>query len=755
MQNDNRNIRKGLVIVGGCLVLCSAIALAAFWSAKSSGSPTLATSEVAAAASSITVQPTAAPTATLTPEASAVLPPLFQVEYGTIEITPAERDALFADLEAIQQSVDFYATFAEGFGAEIDMAAAEKLLQIVYQGRTYDYYPVAAYSSVAALEAAAMEYLSADFVATLLTLAQQGTDTQAPYLIEQDGVLYGRYSQEMFEVQLIPSEMVLVYASAGEATVLVPSVNPFEGDFTQTWYEVNAVQENGRWVMDSWLGENSAKSYEETVHQYNTVEDVKNQIWQDIIQSWEYPDTQYMADVNGDGAGEIFAFIVSEVEEQVDGMTVADLWCYHDRTYEKIKEVTVCSLSSNSDDAPKWMTVGERELFAVMQTSMTWVWTDVYTVQDGAVVAFEGIGQSITQGDESLGEDAGDFTIVVTAYDSNYILNATGDGLLYTGRTAKPYYLYWDEENCTFREYGAIEINQADLSALGMDADALETLLQAEGEAHTVPMRMDEIYQFANGKYKVNYSYGTDEAAGCYYLALALEDGALVNETPSENSGYYLPAVYPAVAVYPTLAQADLADYFTNAIAEEYGEMSGMLSKDAMLTKTDLDRDGCSELWMMVEVYKYSVGYVFELRADGRVDIVGDLGYSLPSAMQIGYHTALYPAQENVSDVLYFKHEEGFSVRAGNNITETFFTTMQNNQLVRNTLYSAVGFEGVEDRYQTDDTANAQTLTKEEHEAKQQEYLCGASGSSAVNIITVSEYVQEGALATAIDKLLA
>ncbi|MFI3169629.1 MAG: hypothetical protein R3Y06_06790 [Faecalibacterium sp.] len=157
---------------------------------------------------------------------------------------------------------------------------------------------------------------------------------------------------------------------------------------------------------------------------------------------------------------------------------------------------------------------------------------------------------------------------------------------------------------------------------------------------------------------------------------------------------------------------------------------------------------------MMVEMYKYSVGYVFELRADGRADIVGDLGYSLPSAMQIGYHTALYSAQESLSDVLYFKHEEGFAVRAGNNITETFFT-MQNNQLVRNTLYCSVGFEGAENQYQTDDTVNAQAFTKEEYEEKQQEYLSGASGSSAVNIITVSEYAQEGALAAAIDKLFA
>ncbi len=754
MQNDNRNIRTRSVFWGGGIALCATILLVAFCVTKPFAAPVDTASDVLNTASSIAAQPTAAPTATPTPEVSDALPPLFQVEYGTIEITPAERDVLFADLEAIQQSIDFYEACVEGFGAGVDTVEAEKLLQIVYQGTTYDYYPVAEYSSVAALETAAMEYLSADFVAALLTLAQQGTDTQAPYFIEQDGVLYGRYSQEMVEVQLIPSEMVLVYASAGEATVLVPSVNPFEGDFTQTWYEVNVVQENGRWVMDSWLGENSAKIDVQTVYQHNTIEDVKNQIWQDIIQSWEYPDTQYMADVNGDGEGEIFAFVVSEVEEQVDGMTIADLWCYHDRTYEKIKEVTVCSLSPNSDDAPKWMTVGERELFAVMQTSMTWVWTDVYTVQDGAVVAFEGIGQSITQGDESLGEDAGDFTIVVAAYDSNYILNATGDGLLYTGRTAKPYYLYWDEENCIFREYGAIKINQADLAALGMDAQALEALLQAEGEADTVPLRMDEIYQYANGKYKVNYSYGTDEAAGCYYLALALEDGALVNETLSENSGYYLPAVYPAVAVYPTLAQADLADYFTNAIAEEYGELSGMLSQDAMLTQTDLDHDGCPELWMMVEVYKYSVGYVFELRADGRVDVVGALGYSLPSAMQIGYHTALYSAQESLGDVLYFKHEEGFAVRTGNNITETFFT-LQDNQLVCNTLYASVGFEGMADQYQTDDTANAQALTKEEYEAKQQEYLCGASDSSVVNIITVSEYAQEGTLATAIDKLLA
>lgn len=418
MKNNKYNIRTHFVFWSGGIALCATILLVAFCVTKPFAAPVDTASNALNTASSLTAQPTATPTATPIPEASDALPPLFQVEYGTIAITPAERDVLFADLEAIQQSVDFYAAFVEGFGAEIDITDNEDLLQIVHQDTTYDYYPVEEYSSVTVLETAAMEYLSADFVAALLTLAQQGTDTQAPYLIEQDGVLYGRYSQEMLEVQLIPSEMVLVYASAGEATVLVPSVNSFEGDFTQTWYEVNAVQENGRWVMDSWLGENSPKSYEQTVYQHNTIEDVKNQIWQDIIQSWEYPDTQYMADVNGDGEGEIFAFIVSETQEQVDGMTVADLWCYHDRTYEKIKEVTVSSLSSNSDDAPKWMTVGERALFAVMQTSMTWAWTDVYTVQDGAVVAFEGIGQSITQGDESLGEDEGDFTVVVAAYDS-------------------------------------------------------------------------------------------------------------------------------------------------------------------------------------------------------------------------------------------------------------------------------------------------------------------------------------------------
>ncbi len=369
---------------------------------------------------------------------------------------------------------------------------------------------------------------------------------------ERDALFADVEAIQVSEAQLLLQEAVLVYASADKATVLIPSVNPNEGDTAQTWYEVNLANENGTWLLEGWLGENTGKSYASSIYIHDETDDIILHIWRAMITN-EAPQDEifhHVIDLDGDGVNEIFSLATQQ--------GISTLWCYHDRTYENLGQVTGCDIGTS---AQTWIQVGTRTLYTVCITTALSTWVNIYTVHDGEVVVFEGIGQSITQGDESRGESASDFTVMVNAYDSNYMLNANNDGLLYTGRTTKPYDLYWDEENCTLRAYEAVEISIESLSTLGAlgDIDAITAQMEATRKKNTGALQIDAVYQFANGKIKINYRFGNEETGSCYYLAYALEDGVLKDETPTDNSGFYLPAAYPEAAVYPAASENDIS----------------------------------------------------------------------------------------------------------------------------------------------------------------------------------------------------
>ncbi|TEB07689.1 hypothetical protein Psch_01244 [Pelotomaculum schinkii] len=114
-------------------------------------------------------------------------------------------------------------------------------------------------------------------------------------------------------------------------------------------------------------------------------------------------------------------------------------------------------------------------------------------------------------------------------------LDMMSDG---TGRTLKPYSLYYDN---VFHEYGAIEITQAQLLEFA-GADNILKQIEAEGGAVK-----DILYR---DNHIININYQTDQGMN-RYVSLKY-NGTSVSVLQTDNgSGVYFAALLPDIATYP------------------------------------------------------------------------------------------------------------------------------------------------------------------------------------------------------------
>lgn len=107
-----------------------------------------------------------------------------------------------------------------------------------------------------------------------------------------------------------------------------------------------------------------------------------------------------------------------------------------------------------------------------------------------------------------------------------------------TGRTLKPYWLYYDN---VFHEYGAIEITQAQLLEF---AGANNILKQIEAEGGTVK---SILYR---NNHIININYQTDQGMN-RYVNLKYNDTSVSVLQTDNGSGVYLAALLPDIATYP------------------------------------------------------------------------------------------------------------------------------------------------------------------------------------------------------------
>ncbi len=248
-----------------------------------------------------------------------------------------------------------------------------------------------------------------------------------------------------------------------------------------------------------------------------------------------------VADFDADGVQEAFS-VVGEVvnewgEDKYEVYPASVYFVSKNKVETVLKNVALvtCGQSQNMLD------VGQKRFFLVSKYATTGGPTYIFGVSGGKWYEAKYISQAGLDIAKIPGSN--DFTVTDSDYDANY---APSHG--YTGHTWKPYYFYW---NNGFKEYGAIEITEAEL--LGCNG-AQEILDSIEGSGY----KIDNILYRGNGIININYS-----VSGSFSNATLRLNGNAVSllttafeaaDSPLEKSNYggsYKPAMIPDIATYP------------------------------------------------------------------------------------------------------------------------------------------------------------------------------------------------------------
>lgn len=138
-------------------------------------------------------------------------------------------------------------------------------------------------------------------------------------------------------------------------------------------------------------------------------------------------------------------------------------------------------------------------------------------------------------------------TIVLSEYDREK--DKTTE--LPSGHTWKDYYLYWDGD---FKEYGGIEISEADLLTCKGASEYVDMIRKAG-------CQIGRIYYRENGVININYSREDDVSIAYENMTLQLQGDTVTAVTVNEYDddplgklsygGVYLPALYAERATYP------------------------------------------------------------------------------------------------------------------------------------------------------------------------------------------------------------
>jgi len=115
-------------------------------------------------------------------------------------------------------------------------------------------------------------------------------------------------------------------------------------------------------------------------------------------------------------------------------------------------------------------------------------------------------------------------------------LDMMSDG---TGRTVKPYWLYYDNG---FHEYGGIEITQSQLLEFDGADNILKQIKVDDGVIKNILYRENHI---------ININYQIMEGMN-RYISLKYDDMSVSVLQTDDGSGVYLAALLPDIATYPT-----------------------------------------------------------------------------------------------------------------------------------------------------------------------------------------------------------
>ena len=138
--------------------------------------------------------------------------------------------------------------------------------------------------------------------------------------------------------------------------------------------------------------------------------------------------------------------------------------------------------------------------------------------------------------------DGKDFTLWHSTYDAMFDTEL-GFGL---GHTWKNYWFYWDGES--FHEYGGVKITEAQLRKCEGAAAVLDGI-KKDGET------IGEIFYRGNGIINVNHAAENGQDRRNSFTLLQLDGTKVTVVEAEDNSGFYLPALAPDIAVYPELPQ--------------------------------------------------------------------------------------------------------------------------------------------------------------------------------------------------------
>lgn len=221
-------------------------------------------------------------------------------------------------------------------------------------------------------------------------------------------------------------------------------------------------------------------------------------------------------------------------------------------------EVTV--LNQNDESAEFFpimpIRIGERVLFGWETLWGSTTTTTLYTLEYDRLIQIPNTGEAL----EYL-ED-GQFTTSCSAYDSS---KYNSDDFM-TGHTWKRYWLYWDEDSLSLREYGGIEITSEEL--LQIPASNRELVQDTLTAITDGGYYLDTIYLRGNGIININYhsaaEYDNDLSYEYHNASLQLSDGTftMICFQPNEEDllsvmdqgGIYGSAAFPDFADFPELS---------------------------------------------------------------------------------------------------------------------------------------------------------------------------------------------------------
>ncbi|HBC93271.1 MAG TPA: hypothetical protein DCZ10_10355 [Pelotomaculum sp.] len=214
-----------------------------------------------------------------------------------------------------------------------------------------------------------------------------------------------------------------------------------------------------------------------------------------------------------DGDGKYEAFTLTGKEGAVEG---GKPWFVSESVLTKLVDTDLCS-------PPEVVLIGGKKFIKyekIYATGRPLLLLCVENSMPKSVIS--GNAQNLTQMPD------GTFTV------EQNTLDMLSDG---TGRTVKPYWLYYDNG---FHEYGGFEITQAQLLEFDSADNILKQIKANDGVIKNILYRENNI---------ININYQTADGMN-RYISLKYDDTSV--SVLQTGSGVYLTALLPDIATYPT-----------------------------------------------------------------------------------------------------------------------------------------------------------------------------------------------------------